>query len=99
MFGRTPPARRRGMLQDAPLDNSDRCRNCAADCCRGFPSVELSTDEYALLEKLGAIRLEFTLTGHFYLMIENGCEFLIDNRCAIYTQRPAICRRFICADT
>lgn len=98
MFGRTPPAKRHGLLQDTPLDDSERCRNCAADCCRGFPSVELSAEEYALLQKIGAIRLEFTLTGRFYLLIENGCEFLIDNRCAIYTQRPSICRHFICTD-
>ena len=98
MFGRHPPAKRRGRLLDTPLNDSARCRNCAADCCRGFPSVELSAEEYALLQQLGAIRLEFTLNSHFYLLIENGCEFLVDNRCAIYTQRPAICRRFICAD-
>jgi len=98
MFGRTPPAKRRGLLLEAPLDDNARCRNCAAACCRGFPSVELSADEYQRLQRLGAIRLEFTLTGHFYLLIENGCEFLVDNRCAIYAQRPAICRRFICTD-
>lgn len=98
MFGRTPPARRRGLLQDIPLDNNERCRHCAADCCRGFPSVELSADEFTVLKDLGAVRLTFTLTGRFYLLIENGCEFLIANRCAIYAQRPAICRRFICTD-
>lgn len=98
MFGRHPPAKRHGRLLDAPLDDNARCRHCAADCCRGFPSVELSADEYQQLQKLGATRLEFTLTAHFYLLIENGCEFLLDNRCSIYEQRPAICRRFICAD-
>ena len=98
MFGRIPPAKRRGLLQDAPLDDNERCRNCAADCCHGFPSVELAAEEYATLRKIGARRLAFTLTGRFYLLIENGCEFLIDNRCAIYAQRPAICRRFICTD-
>jgi len=98
MFGRHPPAKRRGRLLDAPLDDNTRCCNCAADCCRGFPSVALSAAEYLCLQRLGASRLEFTLTGHFYLMIENGCEFLVDNRCAIYAQRPAICRRFICSD-
>lgn len=99
MFGRHLPVKRRGRLLDTPLDDNVRCRNCAADCCRGFPSVELSADEFALLEKLGANRLEFTLSGHFYLLIENGCEFLVNNRCTIYAQRPAICRRFICVDS
>jgi len=31
-------------------------------------------------------------------MIELGCEFLVGNRCGIYHHRPAICRRFTCAD-
>jgi len=98
MFGRTPPARRRGLLLSTPLDDSDRCRSCAADCCRGFPTVELSAQEYTDLEAIGATRLTFTLTGHYYLIIENGCEFLIDNRCSIYAQRPSICRHFTCTD-
>jgi Fe-S-cluster containining protein len=98
MFGRHPPAKRRGLLQDAPLDDSERCRSCAADCCRGFPSVELSAAEYTYLQQIGATRLEFTLSGHYYLLIENGCEFLTNNLCAIYAQRPSICRRFFCTD-
>ena len=98
MFGRTSPAKRRGLLLNVPLNNNERYHNYATNCCRGFPSVELSAEEFAALQTIGAIRLEFTLTGHFYLLIENGCEFLVDNRCAIYAQRPAICRRFICTD-
>lgn len=97
MWGERTP-RRRGLLLDQPLDDGARCRACAADCCRGFPSVELSAAEYARLEELGAQRLEFTLTGRFFLIIEHGCEFLDGNRCAIYAQRPAICRRFTCVD-
>lgn len=76
----------------------DRCLGCDAACCRGFFSVELAPEEYLTLQKLGAQRLEFTLTEKFFLIIENGCEFLSDNRCGIYDHRPDICRRFSCRD-
>jgi Fe-S-cluster containining protein len=87
------------MLLDEALDGSDHCRDCDAACCRGFPTVELTAAEYTALERLGAVRLEFLLDGHHYLVIENGCEFLVDNRCGIYEQRPSICRRFTCRDS
>lgn len=88
----------RGILLDHPEDGNERCAACDASCCRGFPSVELTADEYQLLEQRGAKRLEFTLNGHYYLVIENGCEFLQGNRCGIYGERPSICRRFTCQD-
>ncbi len=88
-----------GILLDHPEDGAERCAACDASCCRGFPSVELTAGEYAELERLGAKRLAFTLDGRFYLLIEDGCEFLDGNRCGIYQQRPAICRRFTCSTT
>ena len=87
-----------GVLLERPADGSGRCSACDASCCRGFPSVELTAEEYAVLKGLGAVRLEFTLNGHYYLLIEHGCEFLVGNRCSIYDHRPAICRRFVCRD-
>ncbi len=87
-----------GILLDHPEDGAERCATCDASCCRGFPSVELTEQEYDKLQQLGAVRLEFTLNGHFYLLIENGCEFLAGNRCGIYEDRPSICRRFTCYD-
>lgn len=90
--------KKHGILRDQPLENSERCAACDADCCRGFPSVELDASEYGLLEKLGAQRLTFTLDARFYLIIENGCEFLDHNRCSIYEHRPRICRIFYCED-
>lgn len=90
--------KKHGVLLDDFIDGSEHCRNCDAACCRGFPTVELTAGEYATLEKLGAVRLEFLLSGHYYLVIENGCEFLVDNCCGIYEQRPAICRRFTCRE-
>ncbi len=88
----------RGILLEHPEDGNERCAACDASCCRGFPSVELTAEEYATLERLGAKRLEFALNGHYYLLIEHGCEFLIGNRCGIYKHRPTICRRFSCRD-
>ncbi len=89
---------RHGQLLDRPLDDPPVCRECGGACCRAFPSVALSWDEYHALKDLGARRLEFTLVGPPLLMIENGCEFLADGQCTIYSQRPEICRRFVCSD-
>lgn len=88
-----------GVVLDHPVDGNERCAGCDASCCRAFPRVELTTEEYATLERLGATRLEFTLNGRFFLMIENGCEFLVGSRCGIYHQRPTVCRRFVCLES
>lgn len=94
------PARlkKHGMLLDRPVDDNSRCRNCDGACCRTFPSVNLTWDEYERLLHLGAGRLHMSLTGHCQLIIENGCEFLAEGKCTIYEQRPDVCRRFFCAD-
>jgi len=97
LFGRKR-VKKRGLLLAEGVDGGDGCRDCGADCCRGFPSVKLTPQEYGILEKLGAARLQFLLDGHHYLIIENGCEFLVGNRCGIYNQRPSICRRFTCRE-
>ena len=89
--------KRRGILLDGPFDGSNHCCGCEADCCRGFSAVELNATEFSTLEKIGAKRLEFHLNGRFFLLIENGCEFLEGNRCGIYDERPAICRKFSCS--
>ena len=97
LFGRKRE-KRHGLLLAEGVDGGDRCRECDAACCRGFPSVELTPQEYVSLEHLGAARLQYLLSGRHYLMIENGCEFLADGRCSIYEHRPDVCRRFICQD-
>ena len=89
--------RKHGIMREAPIEDG-RCASCDGACCRGFASVELTPEEYLTLQRLGAQRLEFTLTEKFYLIIENGCEFLDGNRCGIYDHRPDICRRFSCSD-
>ncbi len=90
--------RKHGLLLDAPVDDDGRCRTCGGACCRAFPSVELSWDEFQRLTTLGARRLEFSLNGHYQLIIENGCEFLANGLCSIYGDRPDVCRRFFCKD-
>ena len=87
-----------GALLDRPADDPDRCKGCDGACCRSFPAVELTWQEYERLLALGANRLHFSLTGHHKLIIENGCEFLAQGRCTIYGDRPDICRRFICSE-
>ena len=87
-----------GMIMDHPVDDAGRCRECDGACCRAFPSVKLSWPEYERLKCLGAHRLDFSLTGHHQLIIENGCEFLMQGKCAIYADRPDTCRRFFCRD-
>ena len=96
LFSRREKGKRHGLLQDHPLDDPSCCRSCDALCCRSFPTVELTWAEYQQLRDLGAQRLHFSLHGPHKLIIENGCEFLHENRCGIYQKRPEICRRFIC---
>lgn len=96
LLSRRSKDRRHGVLLEHPLDDPSCCRTCGALCCRSFPSVELSGEEYQQLEALGASRLELSLYGPHKLIIENGCEFLQGDRCGIYDYRPDICRRFVC---
>lgn len=96
LFSRREKEKRHGLLLDQPVDDPPCCRACDALCCRSFPSVNLTWTEYEQLSGLGATRLQFSLYGPHKLIIENGCEFLQENRCGIYQHRPDICRRFVC---
>jgi Fe-S-cluster containining protein len=93
-----PKTKKHGILQDGPVDDDGRCKSCDGACCRSFPSVDLTWQEYQRLRELGAVRLNFSLSGPHRLIIENGCEFLAAGRCTIYQDRPDICRRFFCQD-
>ena len=90
--------KRHAILSDRPVDDPGHCRACDGACCRSFVAVELTWAEYQTLEALGARRLELSLRGPHRLVIENGCEFLVGGRCAIYPHRPGVCRSFICDD-
>ncbi len=87
-----------GILLERPVGDDPRCAACDAACCRGFPSVELTWEEFERLRDLGATRLVLPLAGPPLLLIDYCCEFLEANRCAIYKDRPVICRRFTCRD-
>ncbi|HEY6009806.1 MAG TPA: YkgJ family cysteine cluster protein [Geobacteraceae bacterium] len=97
-FTRPGKTKKHGLLLDVPVDDDGRCRNCGGLCCRSFPTVNITWTEYETLRDLGARRLHFSLRGEHRLIIENGCEFLVAGRCAIYGQRPEVCRRFFCQD-
>jgi Fe-S-cluster containining protein len=88
----------RASVRERAVDDHPRCRGCDGACCRSFAAVELTGAEYLRLEALGASRLQLSLRGPHWLVIEGGCEFLVDGRCAIYGQRPDVCRRFLCDD-
>ncbi|MBJ6725566.1 YkgJ family cysteine cluster protein [Geomesophilobacter sediminis] len=90
--------KKHGLLLDHAIDDDGRCRECGGACCRSFPSVPLTFEEYQRLTVLGSGRLHFSLTGRHLLIIENGCEFLSDGHCSIYEHRPDVCRRFFCSD-
>jgi hypothetical protein len=90
--------RRHGVLLEHPLDDDPRCAECDGACCRGFPAVDLTWEEYERLGELGASRLVLPLAGPPLLLIDYGCEFLVNDRCTIYDERPEICRRFSCED-
>lgn len=87
-----------GILLDGQLDGSDRCRECGGACCCSFSDVEISWEEYERLRAHGARNLQLALHGRHRLVIDYGCEFLIDGRCSIYEIRPDVCRRFVCRD-
>jgi Fe-S-cluster containining protein len=95
---RTPRTKRRAVIADAPVDDDPRCRSCEAACCRSFVSVPITWTEFERLRALGAQRLELSLHGAHRLIIDGACEFLEGGRCAIYQERPELCRRFICIE-
>ena len=98
MFHWRTREKRHGVLLDHPLDDPRRCAQCDGACCRAFTSIVLSWTEFQTLQSHGASRLELSLSGQTRLIIDTGCEFLVDGRCAIYPLRPEICRRFYCSD-
>ena len=98
LFTRNSKEKRRGILLDYSQDGNDRCFSCGGECCRSFSDVELTWEEFEHLKKLGARRLQLSLTGPHRLVIDYNCEFLADGRCSIYEARPLICRRFTCMD-
>lgn len=76
------------------------CNYCPAKCCRYFalPLDEPTTWKdfdyirWFLLHERAAV---FTEDGDWYLLVYNRCRHLRkDNLCAIYANRPQICRAY-----
>lgn len=73
--------------------STDLCRDCAADCCRAFTFVQVYDDDptprdLTVFDQL-AERQRMKWSHH-----RQCCIALRGNRCAIYAQRPLICRAF-----
>jgi len=76
------------------------CDFCTAKCCRYF-AVQI--DKPTTWQEFDSIRwflmhygaAVFTEEGNWYLLVHSRCKHLQeDNRCAIYDQRPEICRQY-----
>ena len=80
------------------------CNYCPATCCRYF-ALAIDTPEtceefdylrWFLLHDRAAV---FTEEGDWYLLVHTACKHLRpDNRCAIYADRPKICRSYTTED-
>jgi len=78
----------------------DLCARCDGKCCRYFALPISEPDSW---EEFDDIRwylahqktAVFVDEGTWYLLVENRCQYLNrQNRCDIYPDRPAICRRY-----
>jgi len=72
------------------------CASCAAECCFS-PAVTVS--EYLhLREKYKGVRFTRVSDGDKEILCVGKpgqrCPFVKDNRCSIYEDRPAVCRKF-----
>jgi Fe-S-cluster containining protein len=65
------------------------------DCCR-YDKVAVTREEYnALLSNTRQpINVISDNEGNLFLDSSNGCQFLKNNTCVIYTFRPSVCRSF-----
>jgi Fe-S-cluster containining protein len=76
------------------------CQFCPAKCCRYFAlpietPTEWSDFEYMRWYLLHYRAAVFTEDGSWYLLVYSPCKHLgEDDRCAIYDDRPAICRQY-----
>jgi Fe-S-cluster containining protein len=65
-------------------------------CCRHYEKIAMTQDEYIRLSSLnrGAVRTINDEKGQLYLDLHDGCQFLSNNICTVYAQRPGVCRSF-----
>lgn len=79
---------------------ADLCRYCTAKCCRYFAlPIETPTEmrdfefiRWFLFHDRAAVFVE---DGDWYLLVSTECKHLRrDGRCAIYADRPQVCREY-----
>ena len=81
------------------ISDDDQCSKCLpSKCCTyfsfGIDEPETRKDFEALLWQIAHQKVSFYVyRNDWYIMINNRCRFLTaNNQCAIYFQRPYICR-------
>ena len=75
------------------------CEKCDAKCCRCHSSILISQDEDTTrLDELGADIIDDKGFGLVIACQDNVCQFLKDNKCSIYEDRPWACIEFDCRD-
>jgi uncharacterized protein len=99
-----PNGRRRKPHREHLAPGEVLCQFCPAKCCRYFAlpietPTEWSDFEYMRWYLLHHRAAVFTEDGSWYLLVYNPCKHLgEDNRCAIYDDRPPICRQYKTVD-
>ena len=88
------------MKLPTPSKTESLCEQCVGLCCRYFafaidkPRTKRDFDDirwYMLHEDT----IVFVEDGDWYVQINRKCKALLpDNRCAVYENRPAICRNY-----
>jgi Fe-S-cluster containining protein len=103
---KTPAKRtkRRNPSRDELKPGECLCDFCTGKCCQYF---SLPIDEPTTWDDYDAIRwylahgqtIVYVHDGQWYLLVLSRCQYLLpDNRCAIYLNRPKICREYTTAD-
>lgn len=81
------------------------CFNCNGLCCRSVTlplETDITKDEIRWLKYHNNIKIKrFKIKNKTYFDIEikTECKYLKNNRCPIYKNRPAICRKYNCKNT
>lgn len=82
-------------------DAADKCAHCRGSICCSYVTSALDTprskaDFQHLLWQVSHANVEiYKEKQGWYLLVNGRCEHLQgDGRCAIYEQRPAICREY-----
>ncbi len=97
---RTPSGQRPKPHRDDLAPGEGLCSHCPAKCCKYFAlPIETPTQwedfEYIRWYLLHDRAAVFTEDGDWYLLVYGRCRHLReDNLCAIYEERPRVCREY-----